>query len=93
MDARQEIQSTCEEVLSLLLEKNKAYGNAALEPLDIFPDLTPVMGLQVRIQDKLKRIKNRGLNDETEDTLLDLCGYFILLLIASRQESNVQRDI
>ena len=66
----------------MLAEKNEAYGNSALEPINIFSKGDAVESLQARIDDKLARIKNRGVNDETEDTLFDLCGYLILLIIA-----------
>ena len=42
----------------------------------------------MRIDDKLKRIKNAGLIDATEDTLQDLAGYLILLMIARDNASN-----
>ena len=42
----------------------------------------------MRIDDKLKRIKNAGPVDATEDTLQDLAGYLILLMIAKDNESH-----
>ncbi len=41
----------------------------------------------IRIDDKQKRIQNVGINDQTEDSVKDLVGYLILLMI-SRDESN-----
>ena len=32
-----------------------------------------------RLDDKLARIKNKGINDKTEDTVDDLIGYLLLL--------------
>ena len=72
----------------LLKQKQKAYGNSALEPLHIFAKGSAVDSLCARIDDKLARIKNVGLNDETEDTLYDLCGYLVLLLIAKDSENK-----
>tara|TARA_R110000822_G_scaffold78059_3_gene187150 strand:+ start:1490 stop:1753 length:264 start_codon:yes stop_codon:yes gene_type:complete len=72
----------------LLKQKQKAYGNSALEPLSIFTKGSAVDSLCARIDDKLARIKNVGLNDETEDTLYDLCGYLVLLLIAKDSENK-----
>ena len=43
--------------------------------------------LCVRIDEKLGRIKNRGVND-TEDTLMDLMGYLVLLEIAIDREKQ-----
>ena len=34
------------------------------------------------------RIKNRGLDDSTEDTVKDLIGYLILLKIALEEKSS-----
>jgi len=76
------------------LHKNEKYGNSALEPLNVFSSANAVTGIKVRIDDKLKRIKNAGLVDATEDTLQDLAGYFILLMIAKEDASNdIQKRI
>ena len=71
-----------------MLSKNKAYGNSALEPLNVFSPSNAVAGIKMRIDDKLKRIKNSGLVDATADTLQDLAGYLILLMIAKDNERN-----
>ena len=76
------IKEVSAKVYHMLLEKNSAYGNSALTPVNIFAKGNAVEGLSARIDDKLSRIKNRGLSDATEDTLFDLCGYLILLIIA-----------
>tara|TARA_Y100000996_G_scaffold260757_1_gene205258 strand:+ start:261 stop:566 length:306 start_codon:yes stop_codon:yes gene_type:complete len=68
--------------------KNEKYGNSALEPLNVFSPANAVAGIKMRIDDKLKRIKNAGLVDATEDTLQDLAGYLILLMIARDNASN-----
>ena len=66
----------------MLLSKNKAYGDSALEPDNIFSKLDNAQAICARIDDKLSRIKNNGLDDATEDTLDDLIGYLILVKIA-----------
>tara|TARA_R100001594_G_C4044207_1_gene263801 strand:+ start:1055 stop:1474 length:420 start_codon:yes stop_codon:yes gene_type:complete len=63
----------------LLKSKNKAYGNTALNPTNIFSKLDATEALCARLDDKLARIKNKGINDETEDTVSDLIGYLLLL--------------
>lgn len=88
MTTSQKIKSKCKAIEELLLSKNSKYGDSALEPLNIFSSANAVTGIKVRIDDKLKRIKNAGLVDATEDTLQDLAGYLILLLIAKDNESN-----
>lgn len=74
----------------MLSEKNDAYGNSALQPINIFSKGNAVDSLCARIDDKLARIKNRGLADSTEDTLFDLCGYLILLIIAKDEKRDIQ---
>jgi len=76
------IEKIGKDVVDLLLEKNKAYGDTATNPTNVFSKLKSVEAIKVRIDDKLARIKNKGLNDKTEDTLVDLIGYLILLKIA-----------
>jgi hypothetical protein len=69
-----------------LKEKNKAYGNSALNPAHIFSKLDAVESLLVRMDDKIMRIKNKGINDETEDTVTDLIGYLLLLKMAMERK-------
>ena len=76
------IKWTCNEIRDLLLAKNKAYGDSALQPDNIFSKLDNAQAICARIDDKLSRIKNVGLDDKTEDTLDDLIAYLILLKIA-----------
>ena len=81
-DSQYKITEVVSQLQELLITKNKAYGNSALEPINIFSKNDSVDSLCARIDDKLSRIKNKGLSDETEDTLFDLAGYLILLIIA-----------
>jgi hypothetical protein len=71
-----------EEIRDLLIAKNQKYGNSALEPLGVFSQLSAKEGLLVRIDDKLKRIKNGSLKRDDEDVVNDLIGYLILLKIS-----------
>jgi hypothetical protein len=70
-----------DEIRDLLIAKNLKYGNSALEPLGVFSQLSAKEGLLVRIDDKLKRIKNRSLEKDDEDVVNDLIGYLVLLKI------------
>lgn len=76
------------EIRDLLISKNKKYGNSALEPLGVFSQLSAKEGLLVRIDDKLKRIKNGSLDKDDEDVINDLIGYLVLLKIHANQESS-----
>ncbi len=82
------IAKTCEDIKLILLEKNAKYGNSAVEPLSIFSKQDNAAAICARIDDKLSRIANCGLNDATEDTLDDLIGYLILLKIAREMPSR-----
>ena len=81
------IKDEARKVLMLLLEKNKAYGDTANNPPKIFSKLDAVEGLCARIDDKLSRIKMKGITDKTEDTISDLIGYLILLKVQLKKDS------
>jgi hypothetical protein len=66
-------------IIDLLKEKNEAYGNTALNPSNVFSKLSSTEAICARIDDKLARISNKGINDKTEDTIDDLIGYLFLL--------------
>ena len=70
-----------DEIRDLLIAKNLKYGNSALQPLGVFSQLSAKEGLLVRIDDKLKRIKNGSLEKDDEDVVNDLIGYLVLLKI------------
>ena len=80
------IKEVGREVVMLLLEKNKAYGDIANKPPQIFSKLSPKEGILARIDDKLSRIKTVGLNNKTEDTMLDLIGYLILYRVQLKKD-------
>jgi hypothetical protein len=71
-------------IRELLINKNIKYGNSALEPLGVFSQLSAKEGLLVRIDDKLKRIKNGSLDKDDEDVINDLIGYLVLLKIQDK---------
>jgi hypothetical protein len=77
-----QVTQALEEIRDLLIAKNQKYGNSALEPLGVFSKLDAKEGLLVRIDDKLKRIKNGSLERDDEDVINDLIGYLILLKIS-----------
>jgi len=78
---KEEITKECDAIKKLLIEKNKKYGNSALDPIRIFSRAKTDEQIKVRIDDKLKRIQNHT-GDEDEDVLQDLIGYLILLKIS-----------
>ena len=82
------LDKVAKSVTDLLKEKNAAYGNTALNPLGIFSKLGAAEAIKARIDDKLARISNKGLNDDTEDTARDLVGYLLLLLMSLEREGK-----
>ena len=81
------IKKIGEEVTELLLKKNADYGDTANNPISIFSKLDSIEAISARIDDKLSRIKNKGINDNTEDTVTDLIGYLILLKVQLRKQN------
>lgn len=78
-----EIIAVCLDIAELLIAKNRAYGNSALEPLRIFSKASPEEQILVRMDDKLSRIKT-ATEDDREDAYLDLVGYLILHRVSLR---------
>lgn len=92
MTTEELIEKVVEEVKELLLEKNRNYGDAAINPSNVFSNGDPLESLGARIDDKLMRIKNVGINSDTEDTLMDLIGYLILYKVAMIKEVNEEYE-
>tara|TARA_X000001382_G_scaffold120220_1_gene101605 strand:+ start:1281 stop:1655 length:375 start_codon:yes stop_codon:yes gene_type:complete len=94
MNTKDKIKEKCRLLEDLLVRKNDAYGDSALEPLGVFSSANASTGIKIRLDDKLKRIANAGLVEDTEDTLTDIAGYIILLMIAKDNEGNdIQKRI
>ena len=85
-EMKDKIQFQCRMISDLLCKKNESYGDSACSPIQIFSKLEADDAICARIDDKLSRIANRGLNGETEDTLFDLIGYLVLLQIARKDQ-------
>ena len=86
------IKEVCSQVQDLIISKNRNYGDSATNPCNIFAKGDAVQSLCARIDDKLSRIKNKGINDETEDTVIDLIGYLILLKAAMKKDVPVKKN-
>jgi hypothetical protein len=85
MNFQDQVNQALGEIQEILISKNEKYGNSALEPLGVFSQLSPEEGLKIRIDDKLKRIKNGSLTKDDEDVVNDLIGYLVLLKIHAKQ--------
>ena len=80
-DVQQLICDHCDMIKEMLLEKNRKYGNSAIDPKRIFSKADSIEQINVRIDDKLSRIQS-GQIDENEDPEFDLIGYLILKRVA-----------
>lgn len=78
---QQDLQQVLHRLREMLVSKNVKYGDAALNPNQTFSTASPIELINVRIDDKLSRIKNRQ-KDEDEDPEWDLLGYLVLKQIA-----------
>jgi hypothetical protein len=89
-DTQAQISTICDDIKELLLEKNRKYGDSALNPNRIFSKANAVEQILVRIDDKLNRIqKGAGLLANDEDVVSDLIGYLVLLKIALKRADSV----
>jgi hypothetical protein len=83
------IVEECDALKAMLLEKNAAYGNSALDPVRVFSKASTEEQIRVRIDDKLSRLA-RGSN-AGEDPEADLSGYLILLRVHRRLKALAVR--
>ncbi len=74
-------------ISDMLNEKNRKYGNSALEPKRIFSKASSIEQIKVRLDDKLSRLTAEQA-DEDEDVLMDLFGYLVLLRIAQNRTAK-----
>lgn len=83
LDGQKEIARFSDSMMHFLLEKNKRYGNSALEPVNMFGKFIEKgnknNGILIRLDDKMNRIIN---SDELrKNDIIDLIGYLHLLAI------------
>jgi hypothetical protein len=76
------IAAECDAIKAMLLKKNAAYGNSALDPMRVFSRASSEEQILVRIDDKLSRLA-RG-SAAGEDVIADLLGYLVLLRVARK---------
>ena len=81
-----EIAAICDEIKNMLIEKNLRYGDSALNPTRIMSKADSVEQIKVRIDDKLSRLSRGNIDDDNEDVINDLIGYFVLLKVALERD-------
>lgn len=87
-----DIATVCDEIKELLLEKNRRYGDSAINPVRIFSKSDPLEQIRVRMDDKLSRLRN-AQSDEDEDVIADLTGYLILYQVAKMRQRRVDHFV
>lgn len=82
-----DIVSVCLEIAQLLCDKNRKYGNSALDPMRVFSKANTLEQIDVRIDDKLSRLKTSSA-DDNEDAAKDLLGYLVLREVAVKMRNK-----
>jgi len=77
-----QVHTVLDSIQQVLIEKNKRYGNSALEPLKIFSKKDASQAILQRLDDKLSRIKNS--EELRKNDIFDLMGYLVLLSISEK---------
>jgi hypothetical protein len=91
-ETQSHIRDACRRIETILIGKNRQYGNSVLDPVRIFSRSSTVEQILVRIDDKLSRVRT-GDPSDGEDTILDLIGYLIFLWIAIKKDAAMGRTI
>jgi hypothetical protein len=91
-ESQVDICCVCNEIREMLLEKNRKYGDSALNPSRIFSKSDSIEQIKVRIDDKLSRLRN-SQDDEDEDVVGDLIGYLVLLKVAQLQQRRIEEFV
>lgn len=87
---QQDIRRIAKQIGELVVEKNIAYGDSAVDPVRVFSKASPVEQILVRLDDKISRIQ-RGQAYPGDNDIDDLIGYLILLKIAKERYPDEQR--
>lgn len=88
----------CDQIKTILREKNAAYGQAASRSPLLCPSLRPTTAILVRMSDKIERLKtllttNVDAHGESlNDTVADLAGYCVLYLATKGDTNNDSVD-
>lgn len=84
-DSADRIKRKFDSIRDLVLEKNRLYGDAALNPYSVFSKISPADRLRSRIDEKISRYRNHKAGD-LESPLVDLVGCLVLLILAEEDE-------
>lgn len=95
-DRAVQIFNVCQNLAELLIAKNRDYGDSAFKSPPLAPCLSPSAAILVRMGDKIERLETLArklanddaiavVSETVEDTIADLAGYCVLLLIAMKE--------
>lgn len=76
----QDLRAAMEAVVGVVVAKNRAYGDSALNPVRCFSRAPADEQMRVRMDDKISRLM-RGDGSGNEDAELDLLGYLLLMRV------------
>ena len=79
METSEKIDMLFNNFKEFLKEKNRKYGNSALEPLQVFSKEDASSQIRNKLDDKLSRIKRA--KELRKNDVSDVFGYIALLLI------------
>lgn len=91
MTFRERVHAILMGIEEMLVEKNQAYGDSALNPVRVFSKASAEEQILVRIDDKLSRIA-RG-KAAGEDVFEDLQGYLVLLKMAKNGKRKHAKSV
>ena len=85
-DTQKSISVMCDKIKTMLLAKNKQYGDSVMSPIRVFSKADKTEQLKVRIDDKINRLLQGDESIESDvDVIDDLIGYLILLRITMEE--------
>lgn len=85
----EKVETITGNLAKMLIDKNRSYGGAALDPVRVFSKASPVEQIRARIDDKLSRIFRGDDTYEEDNDIVDLMGYLVLLVIAETNRQDV----
>lgn len=91
-----QIFNVCQDLAEMLIAKNHDYGDSAFKSPPLAPCLSASAAILVRMGDKIERLETLArklsngdgiavASESVEDTIRDLAGYCVLLLIAMKE--------
>jgi hypothetical protein len=80
-ETQRNIRRVIKSMEHLLIEKNRRYGDAALNPKNVFSKLPAGEAIKIRLDDKLGRIVANG-GEPRKNDFSDLIGYLILYCVS-----------